>query len=400
MKKKSLIFLSLLSVSILLVPVFFTDPAGADEGEETKEYYEDLMRRQVNAVGASKALKQAFGFDETGNIQYPPDFAGMWLEGEILVVALTDVSEDTMAQYRSWAGTYSGCLQFKEAQYSYVELMQAKAAVTAELWENHQIMVLESYVSEAANMIVIGVDEPSLAIIEASPSLIDYDYPIQFKIGSYSRPTASIGGGESLRNNSSYENITMSCAGTYRGSKAALSCGHIYQNLGDEIYSYGLKKVIGNVVYHQFNNGSGDYEIISMTDLSASPSYVIAKNYSVKSTVADVSTGTVVRFYGRKSDYVGYGTVSQRGMKTTYIDENGNVIGVVYDLSRIKVTYGGNLAGDSGGPIFSDHEDGGKWVNYCGVLNGSSKDDGYLYIVFTPYTYPYAAGFTVATYQG
>ncbi|MCI8803741.1 MAG: hypothetical protein HFG01_10455 [Oscillibacter sp.] len=49
-----------------------------------------------------------------------------------------------------------------------------------------------------------------------------------------------------------------------------------------------------------------------MTDLSASPSYVIAKNYSVKSTVADVSTGTVVRFYGRKSDCVGYGTASQR----------------------------------------------------------------------------------------
>ena len=70
--------------------------------------------------------------------------------------------------------------------------------------------------------------------------------------------------------------------------------------------------MIGNVVYHQFNNGSGDYEIISMTDLSASPSYVIAKNYSVKSTVSDVSTGTVVRFYSRKSDCVGYGTASQR----------------------------------------------------------------------------------------
>ena len=195
MKKKSLIFLSLLSVSILLVPVFFTDPAGADEGEETKEYYEDLMRRQVNAVGASKALNQAFGFDEAGEIQYPPDFAGMWLEGEILVVALTDVSEDTMAQYRSWAGEYSGCLQFKEAQYSYVELMQAKAAVTAELWENHQIMVLESYVSEAANRIVIGVDEPSLAVIEASPSLIDCEYPITFKIGSYIRLTAAAAGG-------------------------------------------------------------------------------------------------------------------------------------------------------------------------------------------------------------
>ena len=37
MKKKSLIFLSLLSVSVLLVPVFFTDPAGADE-EDTAPY--------------------------------------------------------------------------------------------------------------------------------------------------------------------------------------------------------------------------------------------------------------------------------------------------------------------------------------------------------------------------
>lgn len=240
MKKKSLIFLSVLSVSILLLPVFFTDPAGADEGEETKEFYEDLMRRQVNAVGASKALNQAFGFDEAGEIQYPPDFAGMWLEGEILVVALTDVSEDATSQYRSWAGKYSGCLQFKELQYSYVELKQAEAAVTAELMEDYQITVVSSYVSEAANMVVIGVDEPSLAIIEASPSLIDYDYPIQFEIGSYCRPTATIGGGEYVRNNSSYESFTLSSTGTYRGSKAALSCGHFYQNLGDEIYSYGM----------------------------------------------------------------------------------------------------------------------------------------------------------------
>lgn len=187
MKKKSLIFLSVLSVSILLLPVFFTDPAGADEGEETKEYYEDLMRRQVYAVCASEALNQAFGFDEAGEIQYPPDFAGMWLEGEILVVALTDVSEDAMSQYRSWAGEYSGCLQFKELQYSYVELKQAEAAVTAELMEDYHITVVSSYVSEAANRIVIGVDEPSLAVIKASPSLIDYDYPILFEIGSYSR---------------------------------------------------------------------------------------------------------------------------------------------------------------------------------------------------------------------
>ena len=240
MKKSTLILLSLLFAAVLLVPAFFTDPAGADEGEETKEYYEDLMRCQVNAVGASKALNQAFGFDEAGENQYPPDFAGMWLEGEILVVALTDVSEDAMAQYRSWAGEYSGCLQFKEAQYSYVELMQAKAAVVSELREDHHITVVESYVSEAANRIVIGVDEPSLAIIEASPSLIDYDYPIQFEIGSYCRPTATIGGGEYVRNNSSYESFTLSSTGTYRGSKAALSCGHFYQNLGDEIYSYGM----------------------------------------------------------------------------------------------------------------------------------------------------------------
>lgn len=158
--------------------------------------------------------------------------------------------------------------------------------------------------------------------------------------------------------------------------------------------------MIGNVAYHRFDNGSGDYEIISMTDLSTSPSYVIAKSYSVKSTVSNVATGTIVRFYGRESDYVGYGTVSQHGCNVTLCDENGNAVGNADNLSKIKVSYGSASHGDSGGPIFSDHEDGGKWVKYCGVLNGSSKDDGYLYIVFTPYTYPHAAGFTAATYQG
>lgn len=85
-------------------------------------------------------------------------------------------------------------------------------------------------------------------------------------------------------------------------------------------------------------------------------------------------------------------------MRTTYIDDEGNVVGVVDGLSRIIVTYGSNLKGDSGGPIFSDRSDGR--VNYCGVLNGAQWKDGYMYIDFTPYTYPHAAGFTVTTYQG
>lgn len=295
--EKSRILLTLLSLSLLLVPILF-NTVGTNEGEEVVEHSENLSKAQENALYASEALNQAFGFDEDGYVQYPSDFAGMWIEDENLIISLTNISEDSISRYRDWAGEYKDYLQFKEAQYSYSELNQAAALAVSELNDLPDVKVLEYYVSETSNTIMIGVDEESYKVIESFPSAIACDYPIKFEIADYTMPTASISGGDRIRNNGSFEYLTLSCTGTYEGSKAALSCGHVNQHLGDEIYHVGLQKVVGDVVYHRFNNGTGDYEIISITDPYVSTSAVIAESYIVKSTISDAPTNTVVKFYG------------------------------------------------------------------------------------------------------
>ena len=67
---------------------------------------------------------------------YPDDYAGMYIDGASLVVMLTVFSDETQAEYRELAGSYAGCLSFREAEYSYETLQNALQAAEQDLKEN------------------------------------------------------------------------------------------------------------------------------------------------------------------------------------------------------------------------------------------------------------------------
>ena len=69
-------------------------------------------------VGDEPGLAMAALEDALGESSYPDDYAGMYIDGASLVVMLTDFSDETQAEYRELAGSYAGCLSFREAEYS------------------------------------------------------------------------------------------------------------------------------------------------------------------------------------------------------------------------------------------------------------------------------------------
>lgn len=118
------IFMLLLSISSEnYFANLFYESSFADENIETvesvdmlNEEYEALIKLQENAVRVNQLLIEAFGFDENGYINYPDEFSGMWIDGEVLVVSLTDTSEIIFAKYINWAGEYSQYIRFAEAE--------------------------------------------------------------------------------------------------------------------------------------------------------------------------------------------------------------------------------------------------------------------------------------------
>ena len=127
---------------------------------ETDGGYEFFCKRAVllqeRAVAAYELLDSAFGHDELGCTLFPEDYAGAFVEGDKLVLLLTDLGEETQERYRAWAGEYAEALVFRKADYSYNTLADAEARMLREL-EEAGYTVTEAYVSETANRIVISL---------------------------------------------------------------------------------------------------------------------------------------------------------------------------------------------------------------------------------------------------
>lgn len=119
-------------------------------------YYRKAILEQENAVAAYELLDRAFGHDDLGYTLFPDDYAGSYIEGDKLVLLLTDVSEETQKKYKTWAAQYAGVLVFKEAEYSFNSLNDMSDTMYKDL-EDKGYTITEYCVSEMTNSIVISI---------------------------------------------------------------------------------------------------------------------------------------------------------------------------------------------------------------------------------------------------
>ena len=282
------------------------------------EEYEAIIKLQENAVRVNQLLIEAFGFDENGYINYPDEFSGMWIEGEVLVVSLTDTNESILDKYINWAGEYSQYIRFEEAEYSYNYLYNEADEVVEKLTLEKQIDVVSYYVSEKENEIIININSNErTGTMMSTNSFEEFDVPIFWDYETEVETTAAktvyqIPAGTRLYNVTSERGVTAAGSGTYNGMTVLLSCGHDMP-LGSTIRYLDTEKVIGNVVYRNYSNGStGDFSFISVTNTEE-----FAVNTRVKGgpNITGVTylpaVGTVVKLYGASSQTHLYGEVSE-----------------------------------------------------------------------------------------
>ena len=135
--------------------------------------------QQRKASMAQEALERAWGFDEGGDSLYPKSFAGFWIEGDHLVIGITEYTDKVMDSYRDSAGAYAESLRFVERRYSYRDLDEETVRIGRYLAEQGA-PVSQYYVDEPENRIIIGLacEESELPKWEAL--LEDEQFPVIF----------------------------------------------------------------------------------------------------------------------------------------------------------------------------------------------------------------------------
>lgn len=215
MKTVSAVVCVLLLVSaVLLLSRTRVESAPLDSPDD--EFYQEEIL-QKNAVAANSLMEKTWGCDQVGKPRYPDSLSGFWIDGDQLVVGITDYTEETMEEYRNAAGSYSSCLRFVQMQYSY-NYLYSEALIIGDFLREQGAPLSLYYVNQQNNSISIGLacDKEELAgwnallneeygYVTVSVSVIPY----------YKLQTTFLKGADTIYNSSVMGWMSLSCCGTY-----------------------------------------------------------------------------------------------------------------------------------------------------------------------------------------
>ncbi len=385
MKKRNVQFLVLFLLLAAFLCLFSGKRMKAEDGIKTEKDYENQMQLQRFAVAASGVLTGSFEQDEVGNYIYPDTLCGIWIEGAKLIIALTADDQNTIAYYDTILGDYKQYVEYVTRTYSKNQLYGLIDYIAESIEQQYNEPIQSYEVKEKENRIEIGVSEALLNRIKNDGLKFD-EYPVTLVKGiTTETATTALKGGMAISNVNAGCAMTLSVCGKYNGGSVLVTCGHGGQTVGDVIKYSGAQ--IGQTTYVRYTNyGYGDFSFVPIMSGSFSGSNQILSYYI--SGCQSPSVGTTVKFYGKTTASVGYGTVVSTGVQV-YADSSVYLKG----MTKIHV-YSGNIQnGDSGGPFFCLS---GSTVIYCGVLHGRRvTEESELMGYFTPYQYLSTAGFSL-----
>lgn len=363
------------------------------------EYYENLIALQRNAVMANEMISRSLPRNDYGEIIYPDDWAGDWIDDDILVIMLTDISPEHTAKYESMLGEYIQYVRFEVADYSYNYLADQAEVYVDNLAETADVDVYSYYVSVMSNEIVIGVDPDDYNELTKTNIILQDDLPIRFEEDVPSEPGISLEGGSKLYNADAGEAFSIGCCGVAYGETSILTCGHINQSLDDEIrYENSSGDTIGYVTHHKYYDGSrGDFEIVSVDLDTFDVTNQCEDGSEFVGTLSDSTVGGVVRCYGQRTGETTYSEIVATNV--TVIDNlgNGQLGNTIRGLTRAEITSGDVQSGDSGGPVYVPTPTRNECY-FIGVIHGTSSSNGKDYFSYTPWNLIEGSGFNIRTY--
>ncbi|MCI8625909.1 MAG: S1 family peptidase [Lachnospiraceae bacterium] len=412
--RRVVVCLAVVSFFVMMVSVMPTKAASEEEMMSlSEEKVKARMDAQVDALGAYQKLFDTFGRNEDGSLLYPEDYAGAYIEGDRLVVMLTQMDEQTKIKYNMIYPEYVSAVIYQEAEYTLNQLYKIQEI-------GHELMTdfsITSYgVDEKNNETFIQVPEEEVEELTQTINgmrLSSFPVKVEESIGE-NIPTAAIsleGGSAISMEPGKFASICI--GGTYLGKNAILTCGHDMKDknpihLGG-IYLSGPQ--IGEIAYVRCNpygtvnpgkNALGDFSIVLLNQYYAPTNKMKAENsvVSATGTYSSVPVGTSIYKYGAKTGY-SYGEVTRTNVTVVYekTELEGNIKEKVSEVSGLTQSYMLNTAGtnaidegDSGGCVYT--KSGSNYM-ICGDVSGLENiiDMVHHFMYFSPIYYAIDEGF-------
>ena len=414
--------LSLTLAAILGISMNVPMAVAAQELPDDSASTPAIYLQQAAALEAYSVLCSTFSVDNDGNVTYPNDYAGEWIENNKLHIAIASsgiedvVSLASANSYKNLLNDYN-CVVYETAEYSLNELNAIRHSVFAELKEDYAI--ISHYVDVEENKINLGFlkyDEgdvyDSLETLANETSVLNgvlsngeaknFDFSELFALSEDELvdTEASLRGGMEInRGSSSGPGRSIGVCGSFTSNgttyNGIVTAGHNLATSGTSQTLYRAGEEFGKVSLLMWRDGAnGDWACVRLTndDTVTNKIYGSSSGYTrnITGTLDDLPVGTAVMKYGFASEY-SEATVSAQDVTQT--DSSGNTIN---GLTKATLTSGTSGGGDSGGPYYTQDADGGNSYNFVGVHWGSNVSGGGSSIWFTPYV-RFKSWFTVKT---
>lgn len=413
-----LTFAALLGISMNVPMVATATEEMPDDSANTPAIY----LQQAEALEAYSVLCSTFLVDNDGNVTYPDDYAGAWIEDNKLHIAITSsetVDMFSFAPINSYSNLLSNydCVVYETVEYSLNELNAIRHSVFAELKEDYAI--ISHYVDVEENKINLGFlkyDESevydSLEILANETNVLnstlsnreaknlDFSELFVLSEGELVDIEESLYGGMEInRGSSSGPGRSIGVCGSFTSNgtiyNGIVTAGHNLAVSGTSQTLYRDSKEFGKVSLLMCGDeANGDWACVRLTnsDTVTNKIYGSSSSYvrNITGTLDDLPVGTVVMKYGFTS---GYSEAKVTAQDATVTDTSGTVTN---GLTEATLTAGTSGGGDSGGPYYTQDINGGNSYNFVGVHWGSNVSAGGSTIWFTPYV-RFKSWFTVKT---
>ena len=328
----------LMGCLITSVSATTTEPSSIGKDSALQAFEEQLpasvqtaVTQQASALCAYQNLWNSFAKDSKGNAVYPAEYGGEYIEGEKLVILLTDCSESLQNDYKQRCKSNSVVI-FKAVEHSYNSL--STYSIYADQLQQEGVPIVSSGVDVRNNTYSIGINKNQLlqSTLAVPSAVFAADAtPVTFTSEDAVYSAVSMWGGDTIKNEDTGASMTAGICGTYNGSKALLTCGH--GNTGNPYIDFATTR-IGQVSYQRANtaildtsvNRLGDFSIVLLNS-NATTSNIVRKGTStvpITGTYSSVPVGTTIYKYGSTTGY-SWGTVTQKSIELTYTnarDEN------------------------------------------------------------------------------
>lgn len=377
----------------------------AEVGNASKDEFLNFIDEPITGIHAGnlyRKLYASFEEIEDGVRAYPETYGGSWIDGEFLIIALTDTDKTVIAYYDGIL-EHDDSVKYVSCKYSVDTLKELgenvvnqyendytfygyypdyiNNTVVVEVMDEEQCEALNSEIAQISK--AYNINKTNCLVSNSDVSMNDFPDIIKFEVGEPINldSTKVIGGMKTTDVNG---NRSVGVCGTItindKNYEGFVTAGHETE-LNNEFTINGSTY---GIVYacRYIDDQNGDFAIVKKTSSDfTNTNDIFGSSSSLYRHITgyDLTVGVneKVYKYGFKGGYA-YGTV----VSVDYTSKVNNVS--IKGLVKCSITKGSAVNGDSGGPCYhyAQGTTSGTNFNFVGVHNGHV---GTEYMFFTPY---------------